>query len=694
MSLTVPKAGLSAGAVASAPQVDVPRTGEMIADFGQRLLQVGARIQQERDQRGLERARVAMASGLNDLQTKYQQIGDPDEIDRGYAEDAAALRSQIVDSVPESVRDQVGTAFDGMNVSYAAGAGRRAVQLRQSSASASIAALGEEVVRSANGGDTQATAAAMAQYDQQVQGAVARGVMTPEEAQRHRQQITDRSGQTRATRTLSDDPRSLVAAIDAGEYAHMSGEDVAGLRSRAVAAAEADAARAAAEAQRARKAQVDQAQALFRDGIAVAGTGRDFARAADADALLKDPEIAATPEAREYVAARDLRHAMPGFAVLPPAEKRKALAEARQGGIEKAYDNDRVRAMETAIEADEKGFAEDPLGRAVQIGLGAPPPLPDLASASDDDLVAGLSARGSYGRALSQMGYTKNPAFFTAAERETLKARVGVNASPADRAQLAKTLSDGLGQDAPLAAAEIGADPVFAHVGGGLAHGMSVQLGRQIFEGQRVIEGKQVQLPPELKRNQAFFHDLSGLFGDGTDAISGDMSGMRNTIIAATDALYAYRQRGKVQGSEWTPDAPVALDAAAYLQAAHEVMGGTGSYDRSDAKGGVQEVKGALTMLPQGIGADQVEDALDRLEARAGDPEAWRAISASGNVPDLGGQPMDARTLRSLTLRATGPDAYTLLRHRADGRTEVVMGDDHEPVQIGISALLKLGAAP
>lgn len=696
MTLTIPRAGVIGGAAAQAPQVPADRTGEMLANFGERMMDVGFDILKEREQRGLGQARLATMQGLNDLQQKYQQVGDPDEIDRGYAADAAALRGQILGNLPQNAQEQAGLMFDEMNVSHASAIGRRAVGLRQSAETAIIMATGEEVVRTAGTGDPAAIATATAQLDQQLRTAISRGVMTPEEAERYRQSYGNQTGQARAARMLSDDPDSLTAAIDAGEFGAMSGEQVQNWRARAVTASQSRAAAAQAEADRATRERVTLAQGVLKDGIGVVRAGRDFARSDEAAALLADPVIAATPEAREYRAAVQLQQSMPGFAVLPLPEKRKALDEARKGGIDKAYDNDVVTAMEGAITADEKAFREDPLTRAGEIGLKPPPDLPDPGTAAPDDTVAALRGRAAYAKALADGGYTDRPAFFTAAERETWKARVAPEASPADKAQVALELASGLGPDAELAAAEIGADPVFAYVGGGLAHGMSPELGRQIFEGQRVIDGKHVPLPAPARRGEAFFSEFTDLFSDGTAEGWADQAGVRDQVTAAADALYAYRMRGKVVGQVPGDAETAMLDQAVYLQAAHEVMGGTGRYDRRDAAGGIQDLRGRLTALPPGVRAGDVEDRLDDLAGALSDPErataAWRSLTLSGNVPDLGGEQMDARTLRSVSLRASGPHSYVMVRPGSDGRLSVVVGDDGNPVEIGMAALLKFGA--
>ena len=691
MSLTIPKAGINPGAVAS-PRFEAPDTGAAIAEFGQRMQKVGIDLQKDREQRSLNRARVDMMSGLNDLSLEFDQVGDPDQIDAEYGPRSQQLKSQIVGQLPAGVQDQAGLAFDEMNVAHSARQGQRAVGLRQSTEMANVMAGGDELVRAAAIADPETQQAYLDQFDDQLDNLVARGVLAPDEAERQRQAFGSKMDNARATRMLSDDPEALVAAVDAGEFAAMDGDFQQSWRARGVSAARTNAARAQAEGDRARSEGVAAAKQMFKDGVDVMQKGQPFALADDAAALLADPEIAALPEAREYAATLTLTEQRPEIAMLPLPQKRALLAEIEKTPVEKGFETDTAVALRGMIEADEKRFGEDPLGRAEEIGLKPAAILPDPATAKPEDMITGLRDRARYTQSLVS-GQWVDPSgakLFRPNEREMWEKAVANEASPDQRARIAGSMATALGPMTGIAAAEIGADPVFSYVGMGLASGMDQRVGRQIFEGQRVIEGKQVKLPPVTDRRQAFFGSFSGLFNDGTEAGWPDQSAARDQITTAADALYAYRMRSEVAAGE---DVDGKLTETVYLQAVHEVTGGTGAYDSRDARGGLQDVNGELTLLPRNVRASDVEDRLQGMAARVATPKnaelAWSKLSATGNRPRVGGEDLNSHSMSRLALRAIGPDQYLLVwPNRRTGQMSVVMGDDGKPFAISMSALL------
>lgn len=694
MTLTVPKAGVIGGATAS-PRFEADQTGNAMADFGSQLMQIGTEIRHDREQRGLGRARVEMMQGFNDLQTEFDQIGDPDRIDTEYGPRVQELRDRTLANVPESVRADAEIAFDEMSVAHATRQGRRAVGLRQSAELATVMAAGDELVRAASIGDADTQAAYLDQVNDQLDSLVARGVMQPDEAQRIRSQVGGQMESARATRMLSEDPGALVQAIDAGEFTSLGGDQQQGWRARGVTASRANAARAEAETARSRSEFLGQVSQLAKDGTAVLRKGQPYARAAEIADLLADPEIAALPEMQEYAATVMLTEQRPEIAVLPPAEKRKLLAELERQPLDKPYEADTVTALRGMIEADEKQFREDPLGHAAEIGLKAAPALPDPTTASPEELVAGLRSRAQYSQSLVAGGYVDrgNARIFTPAEREQWGRLVAPGQSPEVRARMAGDLASALGPQAEAAAQEIGADPVFAYVGGGLANGMNERVGREVFEGQRIIEGQQVKMPAVPDRRQSFFGTFSSLFFDGVADGWADQSGARDQITAAADALYAYRMRGKVATGEWSNGQIVETE---YLQAVHEVMGGTGKYNKRDARGGLQTVRDQITILPAGVSGGDVGDRLDMLAASMDIPDdanvLLRQIAVSGNRPDMGGQLPDSTSLRRMNIRAIGGDQYVLTwPNQNTGELTVVMGDDGKPFVMSLSALLKPG---
>lgn len=686
MSLTVPKAPVIGGRAAQLRFED-DQTGDIVTRFGMTMLQVGERIAAEQEQRGLGKARVAIAQRLNDLQMQGQQIGDPDDLDQFGTAEFQRARQEAVESAPAGIRDQVGQMFDEQALPHKARLGGRGLELRQSQELANLSALGDEVVRTVAIADPATQASARAQYDAHLEGLVQRGVLAPDQAEQARQQIGGKMETARAQRMLSENPEALVAAVDEGEFSVLDAEQAQNWRARGVAAARTNAARIEAEDKRARSERVSAAKDFLSDGTSVLRKGQPFAGATDAVVLMQDPEIANLPEAREYIATVQLTQERPGLAVLPLAEKRALLADLKKRAINKPYEADKVEALQKMIAADEEGFRKDPLTYAASIGLKPAPDLPDPVNADSAELVAGLRGRRQYAASLAQSEYTDDPKFFTPQEREEWAKLTDTTAAPETRARIALDLATALGPEAEEAAAELKADPVFTLVGGGLAHGLSPVTARQIFEGQRVIEGKHVKLPAKAERRQSFFGEFDSLFFDGTVEGWPDQAGVRDQITSAADALYAYRMRSAEAGGS---GADGQIEEKAYLQAVHEVMGGLGKYDSSKARGGVQEVRDRLTILPAGVSAGDVEDRLDLLAS--GGSDSWSAITVGGGKPTVGGELPDARSISRMQLKAVGPDQYVMVwPNRSTEELTVLMREDGGPFVVSMQALMQLG---
>lgn len=694
MSLTVPRAGVIGGRAPQLASVPVPvsEMGAAVAGLGERMLQVGTAIEEDRSQRELAQARITMMQGLNELRLEFEQSDSPDDIDVQYPQRAEALKQSILGGL--SARSQQGGAvmFDELQVTHGFALGKRAVDLRQSERMATTAALHQTVVSTAAAASDQPTRdAALGQYDDHLAGLVASGTLTPEEAQLARMSARAEVDNAAAIRMASTDPAGLIARLDDPKdpgFSHLEPTRRAQLRAGAVADLAAAERLRMAEADRAEKERLAGARDLLKSGIDVyraGGKGRDYALSDQVEEALKDPAIAALPEAREYRSAELLHRMQPGFAALPMAEKRRLLAEAEAQPIAKGYEASMAEAMRSQIKADEEGFAKDPIGYAATIGLKATPDLPDPATASAVDMGRALQARAAYALSLQQSGYTKETKLFRPDEVEKFKAAAAITAPPEQRAQLSSALAVALGDQVEEAAAEIGADPVFGYVGGMLASGGSEQLARQIFDGQRVIATSDVKLPGPSQRRGAFFGKFASLFSDGTTQDMKDEAAERDRIIAAADALYAWRERARVTDNP----TPGMIDETKYAQAVHEVMGGTGVYGSGKARGGVAELRGRLTILPMNRTKGEVEDMLDTVAA--GGAEAWRAASATGNVPVAGGAPIGAGEFGRASLRWVEGTSYELVvEDPRTGETLSLWGDDGKPYRLDLG---KIGGA-
>jgi hypothetical protein len=689
MSLTVPKAGLIAGRAAQ-PQIEASQAGAAIARFGDVMMQVGTGIENDRLEREMGRSRLDMMEGLNTLRLEFEQMGDPDAIDREFAPRSEALRTQIMDGIDPKIRDKAGLVFDELRQSHGFALGARAIDLRQSERMAGLMRATDVTVRTAASSDPNTADAYLAQFNDHLEAEVAAGVISPEEKQQRWMQALADVDSVKAQRLLADDPAALVAAIESGGLAGMDPERAESFRTRGISAVSAAQAKEKSEADRAEKERVASARDVLKEGIAVYGKGRDWSGTEDAEVLLQDPAIAALPEAREYAHAQLLHRSKPGFSALPLAEQRAQLAEAKARPIGESYEADLVDAMQASINAAEKGFAQDRFAYAAEIGLKPAPELPDPEASAPEDMARGLLDRKHYAISLRDAGFTEDLKFFSPDEAEAWKAAADPAKSPAERTRLATAFAVAMGPEAEDASAEIGADPLFTYVGGMVAATGNATLARQIFEGQRALDSQDTRMPAAPIRRSQFFRDFSGVFEDGTVTGRHDEAPRRDAVIAAADALYAYRRRGD-------PDAvDNVLNEDVYRQAVHEVMGGSGTYGTRSARGGLQEVRGRLTQMAPGLNADEVEDGLSMLREQIADPRlgdtALSDFSATGNVPTAGGQSLNPSTFDAVSLRWVDGTAYELVvENPATGRLEALYGHDGMPYLLDLSKVTDKG---
>lgn len=695
MSLTVPRAGVVGGVAPQLSRVPVMASdaGAAFADLGQRMAQVGTAIEEERSQRELAKARVQMMTGLNDLRLKYEQIGDPDQIDTGFVQDANELRQQILGGLSARSQSNGDLMFAEMEASHKMALGGRAIDLRQSQRIATLNDTTAAAVQAGATADPTTQAVYLGQLEDNLKYLVSTGTITPEEAQKRRTAAAAEMEQARATQMLSTDPAGLISAIDKGEaggFSRMDPSRMQEYRARGVAAVQAEESRRLSEEERAKKERVAAASAFLKDGISIFGKGRDWADADKADALLSDPQIAALPEAQEYRQAQLLHRELPSFAAMPMTEKRALLADAEAKPISKPYEADIVAAMRSQIAADEKGWREDRFAHAAEIGLAPAPELADPIRADATELAKSLHARVAYSTSLRDAGHVEDLRFFSPDEAATWKEATALSQSPAQRAKLASAMAVAMGDQVEDAAAEIGTEPVFAYVGGYLANGGSEITARQIFDGERALASGDTRMPSGPNRRSAFFRGFSELFSDGTTPGQGDEAAARDQIIGAADALYAWRRRSSSEASD------TMLDEETYQQAVHDVLGGTGTFGSADARGGVQKIRGTLTLVPQGISGREVENTLDLFKVGATDralaEDAWRQVSASGNVPRTGGEPLSARDISKVSLRWVAGNAYemTVIEPQTE-KLVSLWGDDGKPYLVDITKLANWG---
>jgi hypothetical protein len=469
-----------------------------------------------------------------------------------------------------------------------------------------------------------------------------------------------------------------------------------------------------------------EARAQRRSDIALANTARREGRVADVEAeLLQDPIAQQDPAFEELALRIALDDEYPDFRRLTPDQMRARLADEKARPVQSEPQLLIQQAMNRAIDEAEAAWTKDPQAHYAAITGRDLTPLPDIATADPQDLATALRNRAIRARAMSESGYTDTTALFTVDEREALAETLGTSGNPAVRATAAAAFARGLnvaglGIDAMTAAEELGLDGVFTHVGGLLAYGgASERTARQIFEGQRIIAARDAPLPPITEQRGEAFRALADVLSFGIDPERGtqDERALFDQITESAMALYAQRAANDADFKDGR------LRETDFLQAVHEVMGGTGKYDARNATGGLRRVGGVLTLIPQNTRASDIEAGLRAVgvdlsrdpgsmateidlghglrlgatdDAQFGPPpvseDTMRAISVNGTVPMFGGAPMDAATWRRGRLRALADGTYTL-EFIVPGTGELRMAADEngDPWEIDIRALIDRG---
>lgn len=703
MTLTVPRAGTTAG---RAPEirVEAPQTGAMIAGLGERMLQVGGALEQERLDRELRQTRLTAMERLQQLRTEFDGIGDPDVIDRDWPERTDALRAELVpDSMDPRIRDRAGEIFDEMRIVHSGGLGRRAMALRQSQRRVILAGMADVAVRAAAQGDPEPSQAYLDSHDEQLADAVAQGLIDPEQARTMSQSARREAATARALAMLREDPAGLAAALaDPGQLRGLDGAEREGWITRADAAI--------GQAESARQAEIGRDLA---EATRIAARGGRSAREAE---MIASDEYLDHPDAEAFAQAVYLRDEMPGLALRPPAEIRETVAQIEAGTVGRAFELDVRDAARRLLEEAEEGWRTDPIGHAAEIGIMDFQELPDLATADPAELRRMLFQRRAQGDWFAANGYVERPAYFSAAEREQWGAAIGAGQTPAVRVQMAAAIASAFPPERlDDVLAEIGGDPVFAHTTGLLDATGSRALAEDIFEGQRALAQSDVPLPGVPQRRNAWFLNFSAAFLP-------EEAGIRDQLIGAADALYALRARGERRHADGR------LDERLWLQAAHEVAGGTGTYGSRGARGGLQMVRGAATLLPSGIGAQEVERGLQMLGnllptmpgAPAGgivllDPRRvggqpirpdWvqegeereeavermlRALSPTGALPAFRDAVVDQPTWSRMRLQSLGGDRYRLVLLDETGAVYALPDGNGDNWVLSLNALLATG---
>lgn len=693
MSLTVPRAPLSPGRAAQ-PQFETPGAASEIEQFGNRMLQIGTAIQQERLSRTDERLTVDLQNDLNRLRLEAEEIGDPDALDEFWTQSSQTLRQRYLAEdgqtgqtrVPPELRSRFETRFDDLTGRHAFALGARSLELRNSQREANWLEYRHTAVTQSATREPEVREATIAQAHEIIDGQVRDGVITPEEGARRRLTLARDIDEARAVVDIERDPAAVIAALDDGSYGGLDAEASARLR----VSAERELERQTTAQQSARNAELAELTRVLETGLPAANA-----------AILEDPAYQELDNFAEAIATRDLVAARGAIRQMTIPELRAALAEERAVPITRRWQAERVTVLEQALTSAIQNWGSDPIPYAQEVGFRVPE-FVGFDPAAPQAFAEFLAERAVTADALIERGFTQDRRLFSDAERLEVQRAAGIDQDPASRAVLADLLTQ-------AGAANIVPDPIFRHVGGLAQEGVGVELRAEILRGQQVIEMNNVVMPPLRERTGAVFNLVGEVFAN---VPGGERA--QAEVAAAADALYAARVRRVDPAGDF--------DADVYLQAVHEVMGGTGEVDagrgdrvrRGNSAGGIQSWNNVLTPFPRGVAAADLTEAMDVLQniaepysfltqprnlglapgdaPRGPDPERVQTIlsnvSLGGRPPQINGQPLLPEDLSGLELRAVGPDRYVFIRN--DSGAARMIGDDRgQPYTFSMLALLR-----
>lgn len=693
MTLTVPKAGSDGGRSARV-RIEEPQGGAMLAQFGDQMRAVGEALENDYLSREAQRFQTDLTAEMNNLRLEVMEIGDPDQAEAAWRQGSRALRQSYLEGQTEDGRPRVspknvekfGLIFDELHNRNAFSLGKQTLGARQAQQEATFIRYAQTATQQGATADPDMRATLLGQGYEQIDQMVAAGVIDAAEGERRKLGLTQDMDNARAIEMVASDPDGFLASSGAGDFAGLPADVQARYRVQA----QGNIDRAASAAQTAAEKAAKEQDKVVGERLQAIIDVRDGGLKSVDERWLASEEAKNHPDHPKAMAKLSLSNEQPRLQQMTPAELRASIAGEENRPVKHKYQTERVQLLKDRLKVAETELSKDAVAYVRDIGLFVPD-LPEFDPSDPAAYAKGLQARVKMSDDLVEKGFVRDPVYLDETELEALKDVAAIENDPSTRASLAYALTRSLPADSSVTVSDLINDPVMSHIGGLQAAGGRATLATEVLRGQQVIEAGNVKLPPAADRTSAAHVALQGYFADEPEGEQTEAA-----IRASADALYAAR----VRRSDPTAD----IDEDIYRQALHEVMGGTGKYGQTNAKGGMQSVRGALTPLPMNTSADSVNRALAQLQfdmegrkspvydrmdaefaamAQAGgalpprdfiggaDAQAradaiWQAASRSGGQPGINGEVIGPDALADMHLKAVGPDEYRLMHN---GRT-------------------------
>lgn len=673
MSLTVPQAGVIAGRSANTAVNEPGQLGAGLSDLGRAMLDVNARIKTERDELDMRRTQLTMARDMGQARLEVEQIGDPAQIGPTWEARKSEIRARYLaldDQGRPTIDPAKAEAYDlmfmDMDNRHAPALAEKAINLTRSQREAAWVEMRGQIETDALSADPETLSVYLEMADNAIDQRLAAGLISPEAAAVEKRDLKSGIYQNRANAAIEADPAAFLAGADAGAWNDLGADALAKGQLAAQSELNRREAEAAKEAERRTTAMDTAIKSRFADMTSIAKDGR---KATD-EAWLASPEvqarITANPElaaARaELEAARGLRDENPGLRQMNPAQLDALIAAEQKKPISQPYQAERLKVLIKTREDLAAKWQTNKVDAARAAGM-AVPEVPAFDPANPEPYAKGIAERLAYDEALKAQGYGPAPGVLGADEKAQVDTVIDPKADTGPKLALAEAMVAGTRgkPDVLFRGGGLSGDDVFNHATAMLALTGDRQLASEIMTGGQKVALGTVNLPAEKQMTSVFDDLTGGLYEDNPKA--------KARVMAAARALYANSAAGM------NPDGadsiiPFMDDTAAqdaYRVAVQRVTGATADANGDLTVGGVQDVRGTMTVLPPGVSVRAVEDSLDRIEDHLSgrvtgyDPNlgfdqnvsteatamseaapfatrmaALKAASIDGSIPDLG----------------------------------------------------------
>lgn len=663
--ITVPQGGNIAGRSAEI-RIERPDMGGFVSQVGAAVAQKMGQIKEQQRSVVVEKTKLDMTKEQGEAYQRVAQLTDPAEIETAWATEQAALREKYVNGkdaagnpllTPEEA-DALTLTFDGLATKHGFALGERTVKLTESQQAAAWSAARLDIVNTAATADPD-TMAALVEYGE---AAIDRlpGLM-PDQKQAQKEAFRGEVMNARVISAIDQDPAAALAALNAGTYDALGAEAVA--QRKATAQAELDR-RTAADQKASEAATKTRNDAIGKRLDTIADLALK-GRLVEDEQYLSDPEVQAHPDYPKAKAAIELRKEVPNLDVMTVAQLDQQIAAEEKRPITETWQNERLTVLRDMREKKATAMATDPKVALKDAGLPAPD-IPDFDPNDTAAFSAALSNAVSFDGWQREQGYSEQSAVFTKDQKTKLKAVLAPGADAGPKVALMGAILEGTKGNPSNVLADLEADPVTRRAAKVLGLTRDAGLTQSILRGQQKAEADTVLKLPRAEQIRIFNEVSGGVFSDAPVAV-------QDELMSAAAALYADGAQGIDPTAQ--PEEAYAL----YEQSFIRLLGAQPDRNGAYTVGGLQEVNGALTVLPVGMSAQAVEDAwdslADQLYENPTDPASvplgvFKAASVYGGVPDLGTDPYGR--LGTLALRRVGEtDIYELVREQSGRVTPI-----------------------